>query len=69
MMLLAINLLGMGLGPLLVGVFSDLFIAAGNESVRYGLALWLVFLLSVPLPMRLVLSPMPMLLQRKRLRS
>ena len=38
MMLLAINLLGMGLGPLLVGVFSDLFIAAGNESVRYGLA-------------------------------
>jgi len=39
MMLLAINLLGMGLGPLLVGVFSDLFIAAGNESVRYGLAI------------------------------
>lgn len=38
MMLLAINLLGMGLGPLLVGVFSDLFISAGNESVRYGLA-------------------------------
>ena len=38
MMLLAINLLGMGLGPLLVGVFSDVFIAAGNESVRYGLA-------------------------------
>lgn len=38
MMLLAINLLGMGLGPLLVGVFSDMFIATGNESVRYGLA-------------------------------
>ena len=38
LMLLAINLLGMGLGPLLVGVLSDSFSQFGEESVRYGLA-------------------------------
>jgi hypothetical protein len=38
-MLLAINLLGMGLGPLLVGVLSDGFSAYGDDSVRYALAI------------------------------
>ena len=39
LMLLAINLLGMGLGPLLVGLLSDSFSQFGSESVRYGLAI------------------------------
>lgn len=39
LMLLAINLLGMGLGPLLVGLLSDSFSRFGSESVRYGLAI------------------------------
>ena len=37
-MLLAINLLGMGLGPLLVGALSDSFSQFGTDSVRYGLS-------------------------------
>jgi len=39
LMLLAINLLGMGLGPLLVGLLSDSLSQFGSESVRYGLAI------------------------------
>ena len=39
LMLLAINLLGMGLGPLLVGMLSDLFSQFGDSSVRYGLSI------------------------------
>ena len=39
LMLLAINLLGMGLGPLLVGVLSDNFSQFGDDSVRYGLSI------------------------------
>ena len=38
-MLLAINLLGMGLGPLLVGALSDSFSHYGTDSVRYGLSI------------------------------
>ena len=38
LMLLAINLLGMGLGPLLVGALSDSFSQFGTDSVRYGLS-------------------------------
>jgi MFS family permease len=38
LMLLAINLLGMGLGPLLVGMLSDLLSQFGDSSVRYGLS-------------------------------
>lgn len=39
LMLLAINLLGMGLGPLLVGMLSDLLSQFGDSSVRYGLSI------------------------------
>ena len=39
LMLLAINLLGMGLGPLLVGALSDSFSHYGTDSVRYGLSI------------------------------
>ena len=39
LMLLAINLLGMGLGPLLVGMLSDGFSAYGDDSVRYALSI------------------------------
>lgn len=39
LMLLAINLLGMGLGPLLVGILSDLLSQFGDSSVRYGLSI------------------------------
>lgn len=39
LMLLAINLLGMGLGPLLVGLLSDLLSQFGDSSVRYGLSI------------------------------
>ena len=39
LMLLAINLLGMGLGPLLVGALSDSFSQFGADSVRYGLSI------------------------------
>ena len=39
LMLLAINLLGMGFGPLLVGVLSDNFSQFGDDSVRYGLSI------------------------------
>lgn len=38
-MLLAINLLGMGLGPLLVGMLSDGLSAYGDDSVRYALSI------------------------------
>lgn len=38
LMLLAINLLGMGLGPLLVGFLSDSLSQFGDDSVRYGLS-------------------------------
>ena len=37
-MLLAINLLGMGLGPLLVGMLSDGISAYGDDSLRYALS-------------------------------
>ena len=43
LMLLAINLLGMGLGPLLVGLLSDALIGYGTESVRYALAIGVSF--------------------------
>ena len=39
LMLLAINLLGMGLGPLLVGMLSDLLSQFGDSSVRFGLSI------------------------------
>ncbi|MBL6902341.1 MAG: MFS transporter, partial [Luminiphilus sp.] len=39
LMLLAINLLGMGLGPLVVGLLSDALVSYGAESVRYALAI------------------------------
>ena len=39
LMLLAINLLGMGLGPLLVGMLSDGLSAYGDDSVRYALSI------------------------------
>ena len=39
LMLLAINLLGMGLGPLLVGMLGDLLSQFGDSSVRYGLSI------------------------------
>ena len=39
LMLLAINLLGMGLGPLLVGMLSVLLSQFGDSSVRYGLSI------------------------------
>lgn len=39
LMLLAINLLGMGLGPLLVGMLSDLLSQFGDSSLRYGLSI------------------------------
>lgn len=39
LMLLAINLLGMGLGPLLVGMLSDLLSQFGDGSIRYGLSI------------------------------
>lgn len=39
LMLLAINLLGMGLGPLLVGFLSDSLSQFGDDSVRYGLSI------------------------------
>ena len=38
LLLLAINLLGLGLGPLLVGVLSDMFHTAGADSIRWALA-------------------------------
>ena len=38
-MLLAINLLGMGLGPLRVGMLSDGISAYGDDSVRYTLSI------------------------------
>jgi len=37
LLLLAINLVGLGLGPLAVGVLSDLFHAAGDSSIRWAL--------------------------------
>ena len=38
-MLLAINLLGMGLAPLRVGMLSDGISAFGDDSVRYTLSI------------------------------
>jgi MFS family permease len=43
LMLLAINLLGMGLGPLMVGLLSDALTGYGTESVRYALAIGVSF--------------------------
>ena len=69
MMLLAINLAG-GWAWDRCWLVSLVTYSSPQGMSRCDMAwrLWLVFLLSVPLPMRLVLSPMPMLLQRKRLR-
>ena len=38
LLLLVVNLLGLGLGPLLVGVLSDMFHTAGAQSIRWALA-------------------------------
>ena len=43
MLLFILNLLGMGLGPLVVGWLSDIYASLGDASIRYALLSSLTF--------------------------
>jgi MFS family permease len=43
MLLFILNLLGMGLGPLVVGWLSDIYSSSGDVSIRYALLSSLIF--------------------------